>query len=238
LPHRTWRSFELHRQRRFDSNVFPLPPEVLESAREAYRAAATRAPEAYGYLDQICLELGDFQGALEAPTACSSWTAGTSTRPWCAQSPSTASASRIRRSHPSSGRSRSIPATPAQARIWRGCWRDAATPDRRSALRDGHAGSARDALERATSVAPADAEAWSELAELVFERGRRDEARLAYARQLALLPDDAAAHNNLAALLFRSGDVAGARRHVAAAQRLGLAIHPAFLQALAEAERR
>jgi len=71
-------------------------------------------------------------------------------------------------------------------------------------------------LERATRLAPADAEAWSERADLAFERGRQAEAREAYTRRLALRPDDAAAHNNLAVVLFRSGDVAGARRHVEA----------------------
>jgi Flp pilus assembly protein TadD len=92
------------------------------------------------------------------------------------------------------------------------------------------------ALEHATGVAPADANAWSERANLAFERGQPGQAREAYSRLLDLRPDDAAAHNTLALLLFRAGDVAGARRHVEEAQRLGLAVHPGFLQALAEAE--
>jgi tetratricopeptide (TPR) repeat protein len=104
--------------------------------------------------------------------------------------------------------------------------------------RAGDLDGAQAALERATRVAPADAEAWSERADLAFERGRRAEAREAYTRRLALRPDDAAAHNNLAVVLFRSGDVSGARRHVEAAQRLGLAVHPDFLEALAAAEAR
>jgi tetratricopeptide (TPR) repeat protein len=104
--------------------------------------------------------------------------------------------------------------------------------------RDRHdtAGAA-DALRQATAAAPGDAEAWSERADLAFERGQRGEAREAYLRLLELRSSDATAHNNLAVVLFREGDLAGARAHVDAARQLGLAVHPDFLRALEAAER-
>lgn len=97
---------------------------------------------------------------------------------------------------------------------------------------------AREALQRATSLAPGDADAWIERADLAFEQGWSPEAREAYTERLRLRPGDAAAHNNLAVVLFRSGEVTLARRHVEAAERLGLTAHPDFLRALAEAESR
>lgn len=94
------------------------------------------------------------------------------------------------------------------------------------------------ALERAALADPTSADVISELAELRFERGMPGPARDAYERLLALRPDDGAAHNNLAVLLFRAGDARSARQHVDQALRLGIAVHPDFLTALAQAERR
>jgi Flp pilus assembly protein TadD len=92
-------------------------------------------------------------------------------------------------------------------------------------------------LEHAAELDPENADALSELADARFERGLSGPARESYERLLCLRPQDAAAHNNLAVLLFRAGDVTGARRHVDAAAALGLAVHPDFLAALAQAER-
>jgi Flp pilus assembly protein TadD len=363
------RLIELHRQRRFDPRAFPLPLEALEAARSAYLEAAGRAPEAYAYLGQICLERGDLQGALDAADrmlerdrddvdativrgialrrlgreaeAVAEYRRALESRPsysslhydlaialdhlgqpdqavaayeraialdptnasalsnlarllarrgdtaraleaargavalapdfagarvnlamaWLEAGDAASAESEARRAvgerpdmaeaHEALGAALLAGGRPETAEA---CFRKAselqpaeprfkeqAAVALRSVARGRRAAGdfpgAQATLELATGLASGDADAWSERADLAFERGRRDEARLAYERLLALRPEDAAAHNNLAVLLFRSGDVAGARRHVDVAQRLGLIIHPAFRQALAEAER-
>jgi tetratricopeptide (TPR) repeat protein len=364
------RLIELHRQRRFDPHVFPLPPEALGPARSAYLEAAGRAPDAYHYVGQICLELGDLQGALDAADrmlerdhgdvdativrgivlrrlgrdaeAVSEYRRALESRPsysalhydlaialdhlgqsdqavasyeravaldpanasafsnlarllarrgdagpalkaarravelepdfagarvnlamaWLEAGDAASAEAEARRAvaerpdlaeaHEALGAALLAGGRPetAQASFRRASELQAAEPRFREqevvALRSlarsrraaGDIEGAQAALEHATGVAPADANAWSERANLAFERGQPGQAREAYSRLLDLRPDDAAAHNNLALLLFRTGDVPGARRHVQEAQRLGLAVHPGFLQALAEAEGR
>jgi tetratricopeptide (TPR) repeat protein len=364
------RLIELHRQRRLDPRVFPLRPEALEPARSAYLDAAVRAPDAYGYVGPICLELGDLPGALDAADrmlardrgdvdativrgivlrrlgrdaeAVAEYRRALESRPsysalhydlaialdhlgqpdqavasyeraialdpanasalsnlarllarrgdgaraleaarravalepdfagarvnlamaWLAAGDATSAEAEARRAiaerpdlaaaHEAlgaallaGGRSET-----AQASFQRASELQATEPRFREqevvALRSlartrrvaGDVEGAQAALERATGLAPADADAWSERADLALEHGQPGQAREAYSRLLELRPDDAAAHNNLALLLFRSGDVAGARRHVEEARRLGLTVHSGFLQALAEAERR
>jgi tetratricopeptide (TPR) repeat protein len=105
-------------------------------------------------------------------------------------------------------------------------------------LRVGRDAAALATLEHAVALDPENADAISELAEVRFERGLAGPATETYRKLLTMRPDDATAHNNLAVLLFRSGDLEGARRHVNEARRLGLAVHPEFLEALDATESR
>lgn len=87
---------------------------------------------------------------------------------------------------------------------------------------------ARQALNRAVSLAPGDAETHNNLGIALFESGKPDDAQASYERALQLDPKYAQAHCNLGAALQAQGRLVEAE----ACYRKALAINPQYLKAL------
>jgi predicted O-linked N-acetylglucosamine transferase (SPINDLY family) len=85
-----------------------------------------------------------------------------------------------------------------------------------------------DALERATTLLPHDAEVHSDLGTALLALGRPEDAVAWYRRALQIRPDFVAAHHNLGIALARGGNITAA----AASYRRALELQPTFVAAL------
>ncbi len=204
----TVRLLQLHRDRRFDPHLFPLPPGALEAARSAYREAASRATEADALLAQIALEQGDTEGALEVADRA------------LGGDPGDIDAHLVR------GivlRRRGRAAEAVKEYEWVRERRPSyAAVHYDLAIALDHLGRSDEALasyERAVELDPANASAFSNLARLLARRGAAERALAAARRALELAPDFTGARVNLAMAYLQAGETApaeaAARRAVA-----------------------